>query len=169
MRPVLLCVRCLSCSRCPSRLSGCVFGVPVCLVWGRVLGGLPGRARYWVRAVYLVCTAIVRCYCGRVRFVSAVHCYAVCGFFCCFAFFHCFGASRFGGLFHYPPNLLLMMAITGIFLMGACVLALAACLVLLTRWIAHRAGMPADEMAVLVTAAVFVLILLGVALSPAFR
>lgn len=166
----MLCVRChcvhgvahvVCVVRCVLCVVYCTVGVPVCMVWGWGRDGLSGRA------VYLVRTALVLCYC-----VCAV---CFCGLslrglslFLLFRFLFP-GLSILGRLFHYPPDPLLMMAITGIFLMGACVLAFAACLVLLTRWIAHRAGMPADEVAVLVTAAVCVLILLGVAMAPVFR
>lgn len=148
----------------------CVVCVVRCVLYGwcpRVHGVGLGPGWLVRKEGYLVRTALVLCYC-----VCAV---CFCGLFLrglsLFLLFRFLfpGLSILGGLFHYPPDPLLMMAITGIFLMGACVLAFAACLVLLTRWIAHRAGMPADEVAVLVTAAVCVLILLGVAMAPVFR
>ena len=170
MCPVSLCAWCW-----------CVSVVIVCMVprtsgvlygWCPRVHGVGLGPGWFVRKGGLLrlyhATALVGCYC-----VCAV---CLCGLFLrglslflLFRFFVFAGLSILGGLFHYPPDPLLMMAITGIFLMGACVLAFAACLVLLTRWIAHRAGMPADEVAVLVTAAVCVLILLGVAMAPVFR
>ena len=171
---------------CPvSRTSGVLYG------WCPRVHGVGLGPGWFVRKEgCLVRTALVPCYCvctmllrlcGVTAFVPPPWAVRVCfcglflrgllrglSLFLLFRFLFP-GLSVLEGLFHYPPDLLLMMAITGIFLMGACVLAFAACLVLLTRWIAHRAGMPADEVAVLVTAAVCVLILLGVAMSPVFR